>query len=356
MSRGLPKTVKDNLEKSRHAAIAAVDAYNRPGPRFRTAQFIVMIAIAWTAAFHAVFYKAGRRPWYRKKSAGGGTGVRYQRIDGEPRHWDLAECLKNHFQGENPPERVNLKFLIGLRNKIEHRHLPEMDATLYGECQASLLNLEDFLVQNFGQRYALAEQLAVSLQFSRTTPAEKKKAAQVLASTSARSVRDYVEQFRGGIAGSTLNSMKYSFSVFLVPKVANRKSAADVAIEFVRVDEASEEELDRVEKLNVLIREKHIPIANFDLYKPSEVVQKVSSTSPFKVTMGSHTAAWRHYGVRPPSNSSRPQDTRSEFCVFDAVHRDYMYSKAWIEKLSRDFSDRDTFEKVVGREPQKKAD
>jgi hypothetical protein len=99
-----------------------------------------------------------------------------------------------------------------------------------------------------------------------------------------------------------------------------------------------------------------IPIANFDLYKPSEVVQKVFSASPFKVTMGSHTAAWRHYGVRPPSNSSRPQDTRSEFCVFDAVHRDYMYSKAWIEKLSRDFSDRDTFEKVVGREPQEKAE
>jgi len=46
--------------------------------------------------------------------------------------------------------------------------------------------------------------------------------------------------------------MKYSFSVFLVPKVSNRESAADAAIEFVKVDNASPEELDRLGKLNVL--------------------------------------------------------------------------------------------------------
>lgn len=57
MPRGLPKTVKDNIEKCQAAAIAAVEAYNRPGKRFRTAQYLVMIVIAWTALFHALFYK-----------------------------------------------------------------------------------------------------------------------------------------------------------------------------------------------------------------------------------------------------------------------------------------------------------
>ena len=32
----------------RSAAIAAVDVYNRPGPRFRTAHFIVLIIISWS--------------------------------------------------------------------------------------------------------------------------------------------------------------------------------------------------------------------------------------------------------------------------------------------------------------------
>ena len=50
MSRGLPSLVQGNIEKCRSAAIAAVDAYNRPGCRFRTAQYVVLMVIAWRAA------------------------------------------------------------------------------------------------------------------------------------------------------------------------------------------------------------------------------------------------------------------------------------------------------------------
>jgi hypothetical protein len=149
--KGLPGVVRDHLEKARAAALAGVEAYNKPGSHFRTAHYIVMMTMAWTALFHAIFFKSGRRPWYRRKTAG--KGIRYQYVDGEPRHWELAECINQYFQEKNPPERANLQFLGGLRNKIEHRHLPELDATLYGECQASLMNFDDFLAQQFGTRY-----------------------------------------------------------------------------------------------------------------------------------------------------------------------------------------------------------
>jgi hypothetical protein len=91
------------------------------------------------------------------------------------------------------------------------------------------------------------------------------------------------------LPSSTLNSTKYSFNVYLVPKVANRKQFADPAVEFIKVDEARPEELERLERLNVLIKEKHIPISNLDLIKPSEVVAKVKATIPYRFTMGSHT-------------------------------------------------------------------
>jgi len=55
MPRGLPQLVKEHIEKCRSSAIAAVDAYNRPGPRFGTAQFVILIIIAWTAVLHAIF-------------------------------------------------------------------------------------------------------------------------------------------------------------------------------------------------------------------------------------------------------------------------------------------------------------
>ena len=348
LPRGLSQPVKDNLEKCRSAAIAAVDVYNRPGPRFRTAQYLVLIIIAWTALFHAIFYRRGRRPWFRQRTGAAGTGVRYLRVDGEPKHWDLAECLKQYFSDKNPPERSNLEFLLGLRNKIEHRHLPQLDPALYGECQAALLNLEELLVQEFGSRYALVEQLAVSLQFSQIIPEEKKKATKALASNTARSVKEYIEKFRGGLQDPVLNSMKYSFSVFLVPKVANRQSAADVAVQFVRIDEASEEELARLEKLNVLIREKHIPIANLDLFKPGQVVSQVCDRLPYRFNIDLHTRAWKYHKVRPSKGDPHPERTRSEHCVYDKVHKDYLYTRAWVEKLVQDLSDTQEFQRILG--------
>ena len=353
MPKGLPVAVKDNLEKCRSAAIAAVDTYNRPGPRFRTAHYIVLIVIAWTALLHAIFYKKGTKPWYKKKGTNP-KGDRYVRVDDDPKHWDLAECLKQHYGTENPPERKNLEFLIGLRNKIEHRHVPDLDAGLYGECQAALLNLENLISVEFGSQYAMTDQLAVSLQFSSIVPAEKRKATGKLANAAAKTIKEYVEKFRTGLPSSTLNSTKYSFNVYLVPKVVNRRQFADAAVEFIRVDEASPEELERLEKLNVLIKEKHIPISNLDLIKPSEVVAKVQNAIPYRFTMGSHTAAWRHFKIRPRSGAVKPEMTTPEYCVRDRAHSDYLYTKSWVDKLCRELADPAKFQEIVGAAPRAK--
>lgn len=351
MPRGLSQTVKNNLEKCRSATLAAVEIYNRPGPRFRTAHYLVLITIAWTALFHAVFYKRGRRPWYRKRTSGSGRGVRYQKVDGEPKHWDLSECLSQYYRDTNPPERRNLEFLLGLRNKIEHRHLPQLDASLYGECQAALINLEQLLVGEFGGRWAMTEQLAVSLQFSSIVPTERRRAARALSTSAARTVAEYIESFRGGLPASVLNSTKYSFNVYLVPKVANRASAADAAVEFIRVDEASEEELQRLDRLNVLIREKHIPIANLDLFKAGQVVAQVAPRIPYRFNLHTHQLCWRHFGVRPPGRVEHPERTDAAFCVYNPVHQDYLYTPAWIEKLVRELGTPERFEGVTGRQP-----
>jgi hypothetical protein len=350
MSRGLPQVVKDNVEKCRSSAIAAVDAYNRPGPRFRTAQYVILIVIAWSALLHAIFYRKGRRPWYRKSVPG--QGIRYVKIDGEPKHWDLTECLKQYFADKLPPERKNLEFLIGLRNKIEHRYLPEFDASLYGECQAALMNLEEILVQEFGTKYALTDQLAVSLQFSRVVPEEKQKATKKLVATTARTVKEYIEKFRGGLAGPVLNSMKYSYTVFLVPRVANRANAADAAVQFLKIDETNPDEVKRLENLNVLIREKQIPISNLGLLKAGEVVAEVKKRAKVEINQNIHTRAWKYYKVRPPANESHPERTRPEYCVYDETHEDYVYTNAWVEKLAHDLADAAEFQRVVGRAPR----
>ena len=350
MPKVLSQEILDNVDKCRSAAVAAVDVYNRPGPRFRTAHYIILIIIAWTALFHAISHKKRKKPWYKNRGKTP-NGDRYIRIDGDPKHWDLSECLKQYYRDTNPPERRNLEFLLGLRNKIEHRHVPALDPGLYGECQAALLNLEELLESEFGPNYSLVEQLAVSLQFTGIVPAEKKQAAKRLASATVKGVRDYVETYRAGLPSTTLNSTKYSFNVFLVPKVVGRESLSDVAVEFVKVDETSSDELKMLEGLNVLIKKKHVPIANLDLSKPTLVVSRVQAELPYKFTVNGHTAAWKHFSIRPASGSQKPEATTSNYCVYDRAHKDYLYTKAWIQKLIQELASAENFRLVVGRTP-----
>ena len=264
-----------------------------------------------------------------------------------------ASAWLSIFGDRQPPERKNLEFLLGLRNKIEHRNLPQLDPTLYGECQAALMNLEDYLVREFGDQYGLEESLSLSLQFSRISPPEQKKAIKALA-RSARTVMDYVERFQGGLNDQVLNDHGYSYRVFLVPKVANRENSADAAIEFLHIDEADEEQKARLDKLNVLIKDRHIPIANLDKKKPTEVVEMVSDALPFVFNMHHHTMAWRHFEVRPRSNSNKPEHTNHTYCVFDSAHKDYLYTEAWTDKLIRELSDPAKFQQITRKPPEAK--
>ena len=55
MSRGLPNNVKQCLEKSRDSALLAIETYNKPAIKFRSGGYIVLMVIAWTSLFHAIF-------------------------------------------------------------------------------------------------------------------------------------------------------------------------------------------------------------------------------------------------------------------------------------------------------------
>ena len=51
----LPEQVDELVVKARDSAVLAVDIYNRPIVAFRSQGYIVMMIIAWTALFHAIY-------------------------------------------------------------------------------------------------------------------------------------------------------------------------------------------------------------------------------------------------------------------------------------------------------------
>lgn len=347
MSQRLPHQVKVHLLKAKSAAISAMDGYNRQRTEFKTAQYIVTLSIAWTALFHAIFFKRGIKPWYRENNR-----RHYKRIDGEPKYWDLSECIRNYYGNKDAPERSNLEFIISLRNRIEHRDLPELDHSLFGECYASIINFNDLLINEFGEEHALEACLAISIQYINMK--DYPTAHNILRKEPAKSIVNFIEQYRGNLSPEVLNSMKYSFSVFLVPKVVDREKASDVAIHFIKYDEASQEELDSLSELNVLIRDRHVPIAHLGHHKPGKVVEKVKVRLPFRFNMHHHTQAWKHYKVRPENGDPMPERTSPDYCIYDVAHSDYLYTDAWVEKLAKELIEESKFFEVTSIQPKLK--
>lgn len=103
----LSRTVQVHLDKARDSATLAVEIYNKPGTRFRSGGFIVLMCIAWTALLHAVFLRKGEKPYYRSEQ----SSTDYVMIDGDYKAWELIECAKRYYGSNHDPEFRNMYHL-----------------------------------------------------------------------------------------------------------------------------------------------------------------------------------------------------------------------------------------------------
>ena len=352
--RGLPRDVKSALNKARESALLAVETYNRPGTAFRSGGYIILMIVAWTALFHAIFIRRRMNPFYIRVSKG--RYKRYEKIDGENKAWELAECIRRFYGSNNPPARKNLEFFIGLRNKIEHRSMPQLDDQIFGECQALLLNFESLLNNEFGAGYSLNESLAVSLQFSSISPQAKSDALRKMQSRAYPSVKSYVDRFRSGLSDEIIESMEYSFKVFMIPKTGNHAKSSDMAVEFINLNALSDEERQKYEKVVAIIKPRETEVAHPGLYKPGDIRTKVEEGLGHKFTMNDHTKCWKHYKVRPKSGDSDLTKCDTNYCQYDMPHRDYIYTKEWADFLIDELSDAKKYNKVLGKIKPSKLD
>jgi hypothetical protein len=339
--------VKSLLDKAREAALLAVETYNRPGTVFRSRAYIVLMQIAWTSLFLAIFHRQGIKPYYRKKNS-----RRFVRIDGEPKPWDLSDCIGEYWEGADNAVAQNLRFFIELRNKIEHRLLPELDIEIFGECQALLFNFEEMIEKEFGIKYALNESLAISLQFSRMRHAEKNKSIRQLMRPLADNVTNFIQKFRSTLSDDIFGDMAYSYRIFLIPNTGSHRSRDSIAVEFIPYEPDNPEQMTKYEKMIALVKERHVPVANLDRIKPSDVAKQVErALGPQKKFSASHhhVKCWRYYEVRPTKGSTNPAQCKIEFCQYDDLHKDYAYTKKWVEFLIAELQDDEKYRTVLGK-------
>jgi hypothetical protein len=292
------------------------------------------MVIAWMKLMHAYFnHTIGNKYYYRLNNG------RYIKVDGERKSWELKTCIAeyNRLSASDPLSQsalANLQFFIGFRNKIEHRHIAksEVDTLIFGECQSLLFNYENVLVKLFGEDYALNENLVYSLQFSHMRTQQQEQANKKILSREVRQIREYVENYRSSLPSEVFDSQEYSVKLIQIPKISNT-NRNDLAIEFVRWSELSEEDKASYKELVAIVKDRVVEkeAVNVGKLKAGAVLDAVEERCGIRINHREHMCFYYVFSVRPVGEEQRdPFDTDTDYCHYDELHNDYVYQESWV--------------------------
>jgi hypothetical protein len=287
--------------KAREAMVAAVQIFNGAGLIFRTELFVVTCIIAWTYLMHAWFRREGID--YRYVEAGGVKKTKH----GAELYWELGKCLR-HGRCPIPNGAVrNLDFLIDLRHEIEHRSTNRIDDAVSAKLQACCINFNEALKKLFGAQYGLEKRLPIALQFV-TFDADQRSILKK-ASTLPANVESMMEAFRSALTAEEQADPNFAYRVVFVPKLGNRASNSDLAVEFVKSDTDEAREINRV-----LLKE-----VDKRRYTATEVVRLMRDEGFVRFTMGPHTELWRELDAKNPANGfGRVGDYRNTWIWYES--------------------------------------
>ena len=262
--------------KAREAMLFAVQAFNNPTTHFKAEIFIVAAMIAWTYLLHAFFKREGVDYIYRDDRTGQPQMTRH----GQPRYFDLAQCLKVAQAPLSPGEKRNLDFLLGLRHEIEHRSTSRIDGTISAKLQACCLNFSEAIKRLFGTRCGLDRDLSLALQFARIDAAQRR--AMAAASALPPAIAAFNATFDENLSVDELNDPTYAYRVALVPITINNPRKADEVFEIVDRDSPE------AEAIGIVLRDRERP-----KHRPGQVVKRMHELGFRQFNMHHHTQLWK---------------------------------------------------------------
>jgi hypothetical protein len=344
------------VDVSREEAQLAVRLYNDPAEARSFEAFVVHMHLAWLYLLHAELTRDGVDFRYWRTQ---GRTRRLERVDGEPKRWDLAASVRYCWPDEKDPVRANLAFFIGLRNKIEHRYARQQEAltaAVGGHAQALLLNYEEELTGQFGADSSLATRLRFPVFVGSFTDEGERTLRRLRAQLPA-TLRTFIAQYDAGLDESITRDPRYEFRLRVLQELAP-KDPDSLAVQFTRFDDLTDEQRTTVEAIGkkgyVVVRERKRPVVGHGLLKPTVAAKAVQEQIPFVFSTGHFTNAWKSWGVRPPVGDPHPEKTEERYCIYDERHKDYGYTEAYVAKLVRECKTEAGFRKVLGTAPKDK--
>lgn len=290
MVRRLFSEKVDLLLKSREAALSAVQIYNNPLVTFKTESFIVLFIIGWTYLLHA--YYRSRRIDYRYYTVPEKRKKFVRNPDGSIKYWDLKECIS---RAQCPLDRNtsnNLKFLIGLRNQVEHKKASGLDSYLSARYQACALNYNYYLKELFGLKYSLDNNLALSLQFAELDYMQA-KTIKDKEGLIPKEIQSYIAAFDNSLTDDEIESDRFAYRILFSKVVAKRQGQADRVIEFIDPESPLAKNISK-EYWVKEDREK-------SKFLRKNVLTKIQAAGHTNFGPSQHTEFWRRYDGKNPA-------------------------------------------------------
>jgi Protein of unknown function (DUF3644) len=299
---GLSVCGDELLIKAREAMIAAVHTFNGAGLTFRAELFIVTAIVAWTYLLHAWFKRESID--YRFRGAG---GVIKKTKAGEDCYWELGKCLQHEKCPVSKGAIANLEFLIELRHEIEHRSTNRIDDAVNAKLQACCINFNDTIIKQFGPQFSLERRLPIALQF--VTFDTEQRALLKKASALPPHIATFLDAFDRQLTPDEQNNPAYVYRVAFVPKTANRPSAADAAVEFVKAGSDEAQEINRI-----LLKE-----VDKKRYTAKQICKMMHEDGFPKFNQENHTKLWKELNAKDPGKGfGKVGDYKNTWVWFDS--------------------------------------
>lgn len=346
-----PPAWRHTLDEARRQALVAIDFYNRPGDRRSFSDFIVHIHLAWQNLLHADRMRRKAEIFYRES---GGRRHFKRNPDGSKKTWDLSQCLKHEFK-DNDPIRANIEFFVGLRNHVEHRFQDSVLVATAAEAHACIINFEAELIRRFGTNETLGSELKFPVFVQSLSPTryeEQRNLRRGLPTT----VSTFITEFQDGLPDDVRSDERYAYRLLLLP-MKGPKTEADLALNFVRQDELSEEEIQALlgQEGSVIVAEKYREALHGEEMLPKAAAAAVEERVAFKFSVNDFTRIRKEWQIGPARSGDKEQLPKSDgYCLYSPAFKQFVYRPKLVERMAEAVDTAEKYQALLGHPPAQK--
>ncbi|EPH07071.1 hypothetical protein HMPREF1531_00120 [Propionibacterium sp. oral taxon 192 str. F0372] len=348
-----PPVWRHTLDEARRQALVAIDFYNRPGDRRSFSDFIVHIHLAWQNLLHADRMRRKAEIFYRESSG----QRRFKRNrDGSKKTWDLSQCLKHEFN-DNDPVRANIEFFVGLRNHVEHRFQDSILVVTAPQAHACIINFESELVRRFGSHETLGSEMKFPVFVQSLSPSRYKEQRN-LRRDLPTTVSNFITEFQVSLSDEVRSDERFAYRLLLLP-MKGPKTDADLALNFVRQEDLSEEELQALlgQEGSVIIAEKYREAIHVDEMLPKAAAMAVEARIDFKFSVNDFTKLRKIWQIGPAKSGAMKQLPESDgYCVYSPAFKQFVYRPKLVDRIVNAVDTAEKYQALLGHPPTLKSD